>query len=105
MRKFKISVDPNLNVLCEPEKMHVSPHIFEEFAVCLDKEDIDYYDLDVEFDENPKDMLKKEKLTPSVWIIGDDNREPCEAKFSVILKPWEKNGADTLTLDPRVVNE
>ena len=102
MRMFEISVQNN-KVKCKPKTMHVPPHTREEIAVCLDKTLVGQYDLELSLDDDPTNALAKQKLSPSVTVLQDDNRSPSEPKFTISLKSL--NGKNDLELDPIIVNE
>ncbi len=107
MRCFDVSVDvKKREILCNPEVMHVPPHTYENIAVCLDDALVGKYDLNLSLDDDPSNALAKQKLSPSVTVLQDDNREPSKAKFSISLTPISgAGGIDLDDLDPRVVNE
>ena len=108
MRCFDVSVDEEeRKVLCDPETMHVSPHIHEVIAVRLVETEWGKYDLDLSIDEDPANALKKGKLTRSVTVLDDTNSAPSEAKISISLTAIDGAGgiANLADLDPRIVNE
>ena len=108
MRCFDVSVDKEKReIICNPEVMHVPPHFYENIAVCLDDASVGKYDLNLSLDDDPGNALAKQKLSPSVTVLEDDNREPSVAKFSISLTAIKGAGGidDLDDLDPRVVNE
>lgn len=106
MRTFHAYVDEKTGkVGCKPPTMHV-PHGYEEFAVYLDDKWVRKYKLFVDIDGASEACIEKQRLNTSAIVLKDDNTAPCEAKFSIELKPLPGSRAPGVKpLDPIFVNE
>ena len=105
MRTFEASVK-NKNVICKPMKMHVPPHAYEEFGVCLDEDSEKHYRLKVTIGPDPRNSLSQQRLSSSAIVVLNENRSLGEAKFSIELVPLPGSKAPAVApLDPIFVNE
>ncbi len=106
MRMFDISVDNGNTIVCDPRKMHVPPHTYENIAICLDDDSALEYELTVSIGTDKHNALTQQKLSRSAVVLKDENKASGEAKFNIILKPLPGSKAPELEpLDPVVVNE
>jgi len=108
-RTFHVSVK-NGQVMCDrtDEAVHVKPGNYEVFAVCLNGDSANAYELhSLGFDNNPRNAFSQQRLNPSTMLLLDDNQRgherPEEVKMSIRVTP-QGRGKD-LFLDPIIVND